>query len=148
MIVYGRNAVLEALRGRRRVLRVWAADEGLTGEVARRAPDVPLHVVAAAELARIAGSAAHQGLVCDASDYAYEDAASLLEHDQALVVALDQVQDPQNLGAVCRSAEGAGASCSVIRPTVPRVRVRARILSRSERQRRGVRTPTRSPRER
>ena len=46
--------------------------------------------------------------------YPYADAGGLLAAEDALVVALDQVQDPQNLGAICRSAEGAGAAGVVI----------------------------------
>jgi 23S rRNA (guanosine2251-2'-O)-methyltransferase len=71
-------------------------------------------VVPAAELERRCGSAQHQGLVCEAEAYPYADAPQLLASADALVVALDQVQDPQNLGAVCRSAECAGATGVVI----------------------------------
>jgi 23S rRNA (guanosine2251-2'-O)-methyltransferase len=52
--------------------------------------------------------------VAEVEPYPYDDAASLLAPDDALVVALDQVQDPQNFGAICRSAEGAGATGVVI----------------------------------
>jgi 23S rRNA (guanosine2251-2'-O)-methyltransferase len=96
-IVYGRNAVEEAKRGRRRVHRVWTADE------------LPV-----AELTRLASSPDHQGVVAEVDPYPYADPASLLEARDALVVALDQVQDPRNLGAVCRSAEVAGAAGVVI----------------------------------
>src|ERR687891_2783473 len=92
-VVYGRNAVEEARRGRRRVHREWTRDE-----------------LAAAELTRLAGSPDHQGVVAEVDPYPYADPGSLLEPDDALVVALDQVQDPRNLGAICRSAEVAGAS--------------------------------------
>ena len=61
------------------------------------------------ELERRCGSPDHQGIVAEAEPYPYVDAAELLAPDDALVVALDQVQDPQNVGAICRSAEGAGA---------------------------------------
>ena len=114
MILYGRNAVLEALRGRRRVRRVWAADDRLAAMAAARAPELRARIAGAAELEQICGSPSHQGLVCDAEAYPYADPESLLADDQALVVALDQIQDPQNLGAVCRSAEGAGAAGLVI----------------------------------
>jgi 23S rRNA (guanosine2251-2'-O)-methyltransferase len=114
VILYGSNAVLEALRGRRRVLRVWAAGE----PAARAARDLgapePVRIVPAPELERLCGSAHHQGVVAEAEPYAYVDPSSLLAADDALVVALDQVQDPQNLGAVCRSAECAGASGVVV----------------------------------
>jgi 23S rRNA (guanosine2251-2'-O)-methyltransferase len=96
-VVYGRNAVREAQRGQRRVLRVWEQ-----GEVPRE------------ELERLCGSPDHQGVVAEVEPYPYADAASLLESDDALVIALDQIQDPQNLGAICRSADGAGATGVVL----------------------------------
>ena len=70
--------------------------------------------VSDAELERLCGSPDHQGIVAKIEPYPYDDAASLLAPDDAFVVALDQVQDPQNLGAICRSAEGAGATGVVI----------------------------------
>jgi 23S rRNA (guanosine2251-2'-O)-methyltransferase len=62
------------------------------------------------ELARLAGSPDHQGIVAEVDPYPYVDPATLLEAEDALVVALDGVQDPRNLGAICRSAEAAGAA--------------------------------------
>jgi 23S rRNA (guanosine2251-2'-O)-methyltransferase len=96
-VVYGRQAVAEAQRGRRRVRRIWSADD-----------------TDRAELTRLAGSPDHQGVVAEVDPYPYADADSLLERPNALVVALDQIQDPHNLGAVCRSAETAGAAGVVI----------------------------------
>ena len=67
-----------------------------------------------AELEALAGSPDHQGFVAEVDAYPYADPSSLLEPEEALIVALDQVQDPHNLGAVCRSAEAAGATGVVI----------------------------------
>jgi 23S rRNA (guanosine2251-2'-O)-methyltransferase len=53
-------------------------------------------------------------VVAEVDPYPYADPNSLLEADDALVVALDQIQDPHNLGAVCRAAEVAGAAGVVI----------------------------------
>ena len=114
-LLYGRNSVREALRGRRRVLElageeraVAALDPGL----ARDARHV--RTASRAELDELTGSHEHQGLAARVEPYKYADPAELLVADDALVVVLDQVQDPQNLGAVCRSAEGAGAAGVVI----------------------------------
>jgi 23S rRNA (guanosine2251-2'-O)-methyltransferase len=96
-VIYGRRPVAEAQRGRRRVLRVWTTDELSTGE-----------------LTRLAGSPDHQGIVAEVDPYPYADPRALLQAPDALVVALDQIQDPRNLGAVCRSAEAAGAAGVVI----------------------------------
>jgi 23S rRNA (guanosine2251-2'-O)-methyltransferase len=108
VIVYGRNAVREALRGPRRVSEVWATK----GAVPEGAPSV--HVVEAAEVERRCHSDAHQGVCAEVSDYVYADAAELLAAPEPLLVVLDEVTDPQNLGAVCRTAECAGASGVVI----------------------------------
>ena len=62
------------------------------------------------ELERLCGSDGHQGLCAEVSAYRYADADALLAAPEPLIVALDQVQDPQNLGAIARSAEGAGAT--------------------------------------
>jgi len=110
-LLYGRNAVREALRGRRRVLRVW----GLEAEVAAlEAPATVASIASGEALERLCGSPDHQGLVAEVEPYPYADPGSLLEPEDALVLALDRVQDPQNLGAICRSAECAGASGLVL----------------------------------
>lgn len=66
------------------------------------------------ELTRLVGSPEHQGVVAEVDPYPYAAPKSLLEPPNALIVALDQVQDPRNLGAVCRSAEAAGATGVVV----------------------------------
>jgi 23S rRNA (guanosine2251-2'-O)-methyltransferase len=110
-LLYGRNAVREALRGRRRVLRVW----GLERELAPlEDAGARLHVASREELDRLAGIADHQGLVAEVEQYPYADAKALLAAEDALVLALDQIQDPQNFGAICRSAECAGATGVVV----------------------------------
>lgn len=96
-VIYGRRPVAEAERGRRRVHRVWRAPE-----------------TSAEELERLCGSPDHQGVVAEVDPYPYGDPGGLLRREGALLVALDQVQDPRNLGAVCRSAEFAGAAGVVI----------------------------------
>ena len=96
-VVYGKRAVAEAERGRRRVRRVW------------RAPDTD-----ALELTRLAGSPDHQGIVAEVDPYPYADAGAMLAKPDALIVVLDRIQDPQNLGAMARSAEAAGATGLVI----------------------------------
>ena len=110
-LLYGRNAVREALRGRRRVRRVWGLEREL---VALDDAEAPVQVVSREELDRLAGSSDHQGLVAEVEGYPYADANALLAPEDAFVLALDQVQDPQNFGAICRSAECAGATGVVV----------------------------------
>ena len=111
MIIYGRNPVHEALRGPRRVSHVWAShgaarEEWLQG--------VPMTLATPEDIERRCGSGAHQGICAEVSPFHYASADALLGGPPGIIVALDQVQDPQNLGAICRSAECAGARGVVI----------------------------------
>src|ERR1035438_5395013 len=69
---------------------------------------------AAEEIERRCGSSAHQGLCAQAGPYRYVSAEELLSVESPLLVALDQVQDPQNLGSICRTAECVGVAGVVI----------------------------------
>jgi 23S rRNA (guanosine2251-2'-O)-methyltransferase len=113
VILYGRNPVREALRGRRArtVGEVWVSGGAV------REPwleGVAVRKVSAEELEGRCGSAAHQGVCAQAGGYPYVSADELFGEPDPLIVALDQVQDPQNLGSICRTAECAGATGVVI----------------------------------
>jgi 23S rRNA (guanosine2251-2'-O)-methyltransferase len=101
--------VREALRGRRRVHRVWA-----TAGAGRDWAGAPVTSATADEIAARCGSDAHQGVCAEVDPYPYADAAALLASPDPVIVALDEVTDPQNLGAVARIAEAAGATGVVI----------------------------------
>ncbi len=113
MILYGRNPVREALRGRRAgsIRELWAAPGA-----AREAwlQGIAVHAAGADEIERRCGSPAHQGICADAGSYPYAGARELLARSEPLLVALDQVQDPQNLGSIARTAECAGADGLII----------------------------------
>jgi 23S rRNA (guanosine2251-2'-O)-methyltransferase len=112
VILYGRNPIREALRARRRpVRRVWAT-RGAAAEPWLR--DAEVHEATAKEIAARAGSDAHQGLCAEVGPYPYADDADLLARPDPLLVALDELQDPQNLGAICRTAECVGADGVII----------------------------------
>jgi 23S rRNA (guanosine2251-2'-O)-methyltransferase len=110
--LYGRNPIREALRaGRRPVTRVWATTS------AAREPWLEGVLVEAADgdwLTQRAGTDAHQGLCADVGEYPYVDGESLLKVPNPLIIALDEVQDPQNLGAIARTAEAVGATGLVL----------------------------------
>ena len=112
-LVYGRNAVREALRGRREVLELWAGERAVAalpwlGDALR------LQVHKERELTEAAGTPDHQGVVAWCEPYPYADAWELAAIDRPLLVCLDQITDPRNLGAVARSAEGAGATGIIV----------------------------------
>jgi 23S rRNA (guanosine2251-2'-O)-methyltransferase len=111
-LVYGRRAVREALRGRREVLEVWAtqralvSEEWLSDSSPREKPE--------RELSERADTRDHQGVLALVEPYRYADAYELAAAARPLLAVLDRVTDPRNLGAVCRSAEGAGATGVVV----------------------------------
>ena len=117
--IYGRNPVLELLRadGRRAdEIAVLAGAHGPLAEIvalARRA-GVKVSYRTREQLTAIAGSDRHQGVVARVASAAYVDLGALLgiptsRGEPAFFVALDQVQDPRNFGAVLRTAEVFGA---------------------------------------
>jgi 23S rRNA (guanosine2251-2'-O)-methyltransferase len=113
--VYGRRAVREALRGRREVLELWATERALKSEAWLRETERPrIQVKPERELSEAAGTRDHQGVLAWCEPYRYADAWELAGGERPLLACLDQVTDPRNLGAVCRSAEGAGATGVVV----------------------------------
>lgn len=112
MILYGRRPVREALAaGRRSIGPIWA-----TARTAREPWLAGLQVVVerGEALDKRAGSPDHQGVCAEAGGYPYVSAAELLAGDAPLIVALDEVTDPQNVGAIARTAECVGATGLVL----------------------------------
>jgi 23S rRNA (guanosine2251-2'-O)-methyltransferase len=128
-LVYGRNAVRELYRGPREVLEVWASE--------RAAAQCPwldggprVQVKLERLLSEAAGTRDHQGIVAWGEPFRYADGWALAAHDAPLLVCLDQVTDPHNLGAVARSAEAAGATGMVV-PAHGAARVTAAVCKAS-----------------
>ncbi|HEY3961230.1 MAG TPA: 23S rRNA (guanosine(2251)-2'-O)-methyltransferase RlmB [Gaiellaceae bacterium] len=111
-VVYGRRSVREALRGNREVLDVWATERAVKSEpwLAEVSPKVKLE----RELTERADTRDHQGVVAMVEPFHYADAYELAGAERPMLAVLDRVTDPRNLGAVCRSAEGAGATGVVV----------------------------------
>jgi len=110
--VYGRRAVREALRGQRQVLEVWATERAIKAEpwLQEARPKTKLE----RELSERAATRDHQGVLAVVEPFRYADAYELAAAERPLLAVLDQVTDPRNLGAVCRSADGAGATGVIV----------------------------------
>jgi len=107
--------VREALRGRREVLELWATERALKAEPWLREIERPrVQVKLERDLSEAAGTRDHQGVVAWVEPFRYADAYELAAGERPLLACLDQVSDPRNLGAVVRSAEGAGATGIVV----------------------------------
>jgi 23S rRNA (guanosine2251-2'-O)-methyltransferase len=125
-ILYGVNPVRELLRGGGEGLaELWLAEGGTRGpafaELERlgRAAGAKVRAAPRAKLDRLSGTDRHQGVVAVVADFAYAEVEDLLAAAAAsgrppLLVVLDGVEDPHNLGAVIRSAHALGAHGVVI----------------------------------
>jgi 23S rRNA (guanosine2251-2'-O)-methyltransferase len=118
--VAGRNSVVEALRAHMPVTALYVAEgaerDGRLREAFKLAAErgITLAEVSKGEMDRMTGGAVHQGLAARTPPYDYAHPDDLLDAaatagEPALIVALDSVTDPRNLGAVVRSASGFGA---------------------------------------
>jgi 23S rRNA (guanosine2251-2'-O)-methyltransferase len=127
--VYGRRAVREALRGPREVLELWATERACAADPwLQEAPRVQVKLDR--DIGEAAGTRDHQGVLAWCEPYRYADAYELAAVDQPLLACLDQVTDPHNLGAVCRTAEGAAAT-GVVLPAHGSARVTAAVCRAS-----------------
>ena len=120
--IWGRHAVLEALEaGRWRVVELLLSDslppqnvEGAAALAARW--NAPVRVVSAERLLELCHTREHQGYLARMAEFPYSDAADVLppRSPDALYAVLDRIQDPQNLGAIVRSAEVFGLAAVFI----------------------------------
>jgi 23S rRNA (guanosine2251-2'-O)-methyltransferase len=113
--IYGIRPVVESLRsGRRRVFEVLDAvgDDEVAKAATERGVDVKR--VSRQRVEELSRGGVHQGVVARVEPYPYSGLEEILSVPEPLVLVLDDVTDPRNLGAVLRAADGAGASGVVI----------------------------------
>ena len=114
-VIYGIRPVIEALRSsRREVFEVLDAAGNREVSEAAAAFGVSVRKAPRARVEELARGGAHQGVVARVGPYPYVHLDELLASPDPLLVVLDGVTDPRNLGAVLRAADGAGASGVVI----------------------------------
>src|SRR6476646_5140076 len=114
MRIYGIHPVIEALRAKRvTALRVSFRSDDRLNDVVRLAEQqgIPVRRAKVAELDRFAKGGAHQGVVADVHDAVHLSVEDLVTGAKGapLIVVLDQIEDPHNVGAILRTVDAAGA---------------------------------------
>jgi 23S rRNA (guanosine2251-2'-O)-methyltransferase len=117
-VLAGHRSVLEALRGKTKVRRIYTEPRRGYPDIreAAEAKGIPLAPRDRAELDRLSEGVRHQGVVALAEDYAFCELDEIIKDAgrAPVLVALDQITDPQNLGAIIRSAVTLGMDGIVI----------------------------------
>ena len=118
-VIFGINTVMEALKARGRAFEwVGVAKERHDIRLQRlieecRSNSIAVRFLPRVELDRLASSGAHQGVVAVTSSKQYADVDDIIaakRGDHSLIVVLDGVEDPHNLGAILRTADACGAN--------------------------------------
>ena len=114
-LIYGVRPVIEALRaGGREIFEVLDSTGNKEARQASSEHGVPVRKAPRPEIEELAGGGVHQGVAARVGAYPYADLDGILAAPEPLVVVLDGITDPRNLGAILRVADGAGASGVVI----------------------------------
>jgi len=123
-IICGINPVKEALRGSRKIFELFVADgtaDQRVGKLSELAGEksIPVRRRSKADITRLAGTDHHQGVALRIEAFTYAELDDVLgswkeKESEAIIVVLDGIMDPHNLGALIRSAASAGAECVVI----------------------------------
>ena len=123
-LIYGLNPVLEALRGERKAFELFIVGGGSDRRLEKvlslaAAKGIPVRQRDKGDLARLCGTDHHQGIALRVEPFPYAELADALERRRAsgekgLLLVLDGIQDPHNLGALIRTAACAGAHGVII----------------------------------
>lgn len=123
-LLFGRNAVMEALKGNREIDKILIQKGEKEGSVIKilssaRAKSIVVLEVEKSKLDELTGREKHQGVVAYVAAHEYVSVKEILEEaeakgEQPFVVILDNIQDPHNLGAIIRTAHNAGAHGVII----------------------------------
>lgn len=131
MYIYGKNVAIETLRNRQPIKKAYIyrnfQDKNIISELQKR--NIPIKFVDKFELDKLA-KGNHQGIILSIPDYEYTPLDELLKEENALLVILDHLEDPHNLGAIIRTCEAAGVD-GIILPKNRSVDVNSTVMRTS-----------------
>lgn len=115
MYICGKNVVTEVLKNHQKVKKAYIYknfhDDFILSELKKQ--KIPMELLEKYELDKLA-KGNHQGIMLNVPDYEYAQVDELLEKDNPLLVILDHIEDPHNLGAIVRTCEAAGVDGIII----------------------------------
>ncbi len=115
MFVYGKNVVIETLKNNQPIKKAIIyknfQDKNIISALQKK--NIPIKFVEKFELDKLANGN-HQGIMISIPDYEYVSLDELLEKENPLLVILDHLEDPHNLGAIVRTCEAAGVDGIII----------------------------------
>lgn len=116
--IYGKNAVINALIHGQNVINLYMSPSFFDPKIKKIVEDKHLKIIKTNDLSKLVGNVVHQGIVLEIDEYEYtplEEVLTRLQDKQdALVVMLDGIEDPHNLGAILRSVDAFGADAVII----------------------------------
>lgn len=131
MYIYGKNVAVETLKNNKKVHKVYITrnfnDEWIISALQKQ--NIRVEYKDKFELDKLANGN-HQGIILSVPDYKYFELENLLEKESPLLVILDHVEDPHNLGAIIRTCEAAGVD-GIVLPKNRSVEVNATVMKTS-----------------
>ena len=105
-IVYGKNSFEEALNAKRVIKAYVLKDSAYLNRL--KAERIPFEIVERRTLDKLSKSGNHQGFLAEVRSFKMAEVSSMIKKNNGLIVMLDGLKDPHNLGAIIRTCEGAG----------------------------------------
>lgn len=113
-VIYGKNSVQEALKAkRRRILEIYISDKSDTPDLFKSA-GVQVKKLSKEKLDQLVEGAPHQGMAARVEGFAYSSIEEVTRGEKSFLLICDSLQDPQNLGAIARSAYAFGVDAIVL----------------------------------
>ncbi len=112
MYIYGKNSVMESLKKKEEIKKVFLSSHFHEPEIQKLLNNQNVHIVDKNKLDQMV-KGNHQGIIAEVKDYEYASLEELLE-ENAFLVILDHLEDPHNFGAIIRTCEAAGVNGIII----------------------------------
>ncbi len=131
MYIYGKNVSQEYLNGNKKIKKVFLQENFNDYNILNliKSKNIKVNILTKRDMDKIE-SGLHQGIILDVEDYRYSTLDTILNLDSSLIVILDHIEDPHNLGAIIRTCEAAGVD-GIIIPTDRSANVNATVIKTS-----------------